>query len=169
MASQRLPKATEVYYLSIRYTERLAQVGSQPSVGSVGDSFDNALAETVIGLFKTEVIHRRGPWCNLEAFEYATLESNVLLVQGQLPMAAGLKTGALRESRGAVQIDSEADGNIRASFVKGELVHESAKTYPSCCVDDVVLRRQNRIRGRALVGRFVRAAERRAPCSCHHE
>ena len=61
-------------YLSIRYTERLAQVGVQPSVGSVGDSFDNALAETVIGLYKTEVIHRRGPWRNLEAVEYATLE-----------------------------------------------------------------------------------------------
>jgi transposase InsO family protein len=61
-------------YLSIRYTERLAQVGAQPSVGSVGDSFDNALAETVIGLYKTEVIHRRGPWRNLEAVEYATLE-----------------------------------------------------------------------------------------------
>jgi putative transposase len=61
-------------YLSIRYTERLAEVGAQPSVGSVGDSFDNALAETVIGLYKTEVIHRRGPWRNLEAVEYATLE-----------------------------------------------------------------------------------------------
>jgi putative transposase len=61
-------------YLSIRYTERLAEVGAQPSVGSVGDSYDNALAETVIGLYKAEVIHRRGPWRNLEAVEYATLE-----------------------------------------------------------------------------------------------
>jgi transposase InsO family protein len=61
-------------YLSIRYTERLVEVGAQPSVGSVGDSYDNALAETVIGLYKTEVIHRRGPWRNLEAVEYATLE-----------------------------------------------------------------------------------------------
>lgn len=61
-------------YLSIRYSERLAEVGAQPSVGSVGDSYDNALAETIIGLYKTEVIHRRGPWRNLEAVEYATLE-----------------------------------------------------------------------------------------------
>ena len=61
-------------YLSIRYSERLAEAGAQPSVGSVGDSYDNALAETIIGLFKTEVIHRRGPWRTLEAVEYATLE-----------------------------------------------------------------------------------------------
>ena len=61
-------------YLAIRYTERLADAGIEPSVGSVGDSFDNALAETVIGLFKTEVIRRRGPWRGLEAVEFATLE-----------------------------------------------------------------------------------------------
>lgn len=61
-------------YVSIRYTERLAEAGIEPSVGSVGDSYDNALAETVIGLFKTEVIHRRGPWRSLEAVEFATLE-----------------------------------------------------------------------------------------------
>lgn len=61
-------------YVSIRYTERLLDAGIEPSVGSVGDSYDNALAETVIGLFKTEVIRRRGPWRSLEAVEYATLE-----------------------------------------------------------------------------------------------
>ena len=61
-------------YLSIRYSERLAEAGAQPSVGSVGDSYDNALAETIIGLFKTEVIHHRGPWRTLESVEYATLE-----------------------------------------------------------------------------------------------
>jgi len=61
-------------YLSIRYSERLAEAGAQPSVGSVGDSYDNALAETMIGLYKTEVIHRRGPWRNLDEVEYATLE-----------------------------------------------------------------------------------------------
>jgi putative transposase len=61
-------------YLSIRYTERLAEAGAVPSVGSVGDSYDNALAETIIGLYKTEVIHHRGPWRHLEAVEYATLE-----------------------------------------------------------------------------------------------
>ena len=63
-----------VQYLSIRYTERLAEAGIEPSVGSVGDSYDNALAESVIGLYKTEVIRRRGPWKNLEAVEFATLE-----------------------------------------------------------------------------------------------
>ena len=60
-------------YLSIRYTERLAEAGIEPSVGSRGDSYDNALAETVIGLFKTEVIHRCGPWRGLEDVELATL------------------------------------------------------------------------------------------------
>jgi putative transposase len=61
-------------YLSIRYTERLAQIGIEPSVGSVGDSYDNALAETVIGLYKTELIRRRGPWRHIDAVELATLE-----------------------------------------------------------------------------------------------
>jgi putative transposase len=63
-----------VQYLSIRYTERLAEAGIERSVGSVGDSYDNALAETIIGLFKTEVIRRRGPWRNIEAVEFAVLE-----------------------------------------------------------------------------------------------
>jgi putative transposase len=63
-----------VQYVSIRYTERLVEAGIEPSVGSVGDSYDNALAETIIGLFKAEVIHRRGPWRSLEAVEFATLE-----------------------------------------------------------------------------------------------
>ena len=61
-------------YVSIRYTERLLEAGIEPSVGSVGDSYDDALAETVIGLFKTEVIRRRGPWRCLEEVEFATLE-----------------------------------------------------------------------------------------------
>ena len=61
-------------YLSIRYTERLKEAGVEPSVGSVGDSYDNALAESVIGLFKSEVIDRRGPWRKLDDVEYATLE-----------------------------------------------------------------------------------------------
>ncbi len=61
-------------YVSIKYTERLADAGIEPSVGSVGDSYDNALAETINGLYKAEVIHRRGPWRSFEAVEYATLE-----------------------------------------------------------------------------------------------
>ena len=69
-------------YLSLRYTERLAQAGIAPSVGSVGDSYDNsprssrgqALAESIIGLYKTELIARRGPWRTCEAVELATLD-----------------------------------------------------------------------------------------------
>ena len=62
-----------VQYVSIRYTERLAEAGIEPSVGSVGDSYDNALAETIIGLYKTELIRQQGPWRSLEAVELATL------------------------------------------------------------------------------------------------
>jgi putative transposase len=62
-----------VQYLSIRYTERLAEAGAVASVGSRGDSYDNALAESFNGLFKTELIHRRGPWRNVEHVEWATL------------------------------------------------------------------------------------------------
>jgi putative transposase len=61
-------------YVAIKYTERLAEAGIEPSVGSVGDSYDNALAETINGLYKAEVIHRRGPWRSFEAVEFATLE-----------------------------------------------------------------------------------------------
>ena len=61
-------------YVSIRYTERLVEAGIEPSVGSVGDAYDNALAETINGLYKAEVIHRRVPWKSKEAVELATLE-----------------------------------------------------------------------------------------------
>ena len=61
-------------YVSIKYTERLAEAGIEPSVGSVGNSYDNALAETINGLYKAEVIHRRRPWRTFEAVEFATLE-----------------------------------------------------------------------------------------------
>ena len=61
-------------YVSIKYTERLAEAGIEPSVGSVGDGYDNALAETINGLYKAEVIHRRGPWRSFEAVEFAPLE-----------------------------------------------------------------------------------------------
>jgi len=62
-----------VQYLALRYTDRLAAAGIAPSVGTVGDSYDNALAESVIGLYKTEVIRRQGPWRHVEAVEFATL------------------------------------------------------------------------------------------------
>ena len=61
-------------YLSIKYSERLAEAGIEPSVGSVGDSYDNALAESINGLYKAETIWRRGPWRSMEAVEFATLE-----------------------------------------------------------------------------------------------
>lgn len=61
-------------YVSIRYSERLAEAGIEPSVGSTGDSYDNALAESINGLYKAEVIHRRGPWKSMESVELATLE-----------------------------------------------------------------------------------------------
>jgi transposase InsO family protein len=61
-------------YVSIKYTKRLIEAGIEPSVGSVGDSYDNALAETINGLYKAEVIHRRGSWKSLMTVELATLE-----------------------------------------------------------------------------------------------
>jgi transposase InsO family protein len=63
-----------VQYVSIRYTERFAEAGIEPSVGSVGDSYDNALAETIFSLYKAEVIRPNGPWRSLEEVESATLE-----------------------------------------------------------------------------------------------
>jgi len=79
---QRRPARDQLVYhsdresqcLSIKYTERLAEAKIAPSVGSVGDSYDSALAETINGLFKAEVLHRRGPWRSFEAVEYTTLE-----------------------------------------------------------------------------------------------
>jgi putative transposase len=83
-----------VQYLSIHYTERLAEAGIEASVGSRGDSYDNALAESVIGLFKTELIRHAGPWRGLEDVEFATLEwvawfntSRLMEVLGYLPPA----------------------------------------------------------------------------------
>jgi transposase InsO family protein len=61
-------------YLSLRYSDRLADAGIEPSVGSTGDSYDNAMAESIIGLYKTEVIRRHGPWRSLDAVEIATLD-----------------------------------------------------------------------------------------------
>ena len=81
-------------YLSIRYTERLAETGAVNSVGSKGDSYDNALAETMNGLYKTELVRNRGPWRGLEDLEYATLEwvdwfnhRRLFEAHGQIPPA----------------------------------------------------------------------------------
>jgi transposase InsO family protein len=89
-----------VQYLSIRYTERLAEAGIEPSVGSRGDSYDNALAESVIGLFKTELIRQVGPWRGLDDVEYATLEPRAVSARSRDDSdapAPGL--GGLREPR----------------------------------------------------------------------
>jgi len=81
-------------YLSIRYTERLAEAIIEASVGNVESGYDNALAETINGLYKTDVIRKRGPWKNLEALEHATLEwvhwfNNLRLLEpiGNIPPA----------------------------------------------------------------------------------
>ena len=105
-------------YVSIRYTERLAEAGIEPSVGSVGDKYDKALAETINGLYKAELIHRCGTWRCFEAVEFATLTwvdwfNNRRLLEpiGSIPpaeayamlsepaMAARLKLNGLRETR----------------------------------------------------------------------
>jgi len=115
-------------YVSIKYTERLAEAGVEPSVGSVGDSYDNALAETINGLYKAEVIHQRGPWRSFEAVEFATLEwvnwfnyrrllepiGNIPPAEAeqryyamleQLAMAASLKRNGLRQTRGGSNLE----------------------------------------------------------------
>jgi transposase InsO family protein len=106
-----------------RYTERLAEAGIEPSVGSVGDSYDNALAETIIGLYRTEVIRQRGPWRNIEVVELAPLEwvdwfnhRRLLETIGDVPPAdcrnqesghhGRLTTRSLRDSRGGSAVRS---------------------------------------------------------------
>ena len=93
-------------YVSIKYTERLSEAGIEPSVGSVGDSYDNALAETINGLYKAEVIHRRGPWRSFEAVEFATLEwvdwfnhRRLMEPIGNIPPAEAEASYTLRDSR----------------------------------------------------------------------
>ena len=107
-------------YLSIKYTERLSEAGIEPSVGSVGDSYDNALAETINGLYKAEVIQRRGPWRTMEAVEFATLEwvdwfNNRRLLEpiGNIPPAEAEKRYYAMMAKTAVAADSNkiASGN----------------------------------------------------------
>ena len=86
-------------YVSMRYTERLATAGVAPSVGSVGDAYDNALAESVIGLFKTEVIRRRGPWRGFDDVEYATLEWVAWFNQQRLLEPLGYLSPAMFEEQ----------------------------------------------------------------------
>ena len=111
--------------MSIKYTERLAEAGIEPSVGSVGDSHDNALAETINGLYKAEVVHRREPWRTFEAVEFATLSSGwtgSTIAGFWNPSASSAAEAEERyfamlndqaHGRG-VQLDNLASGNARA-------------------------------------------------------
>ena len=99
-------------YVSIRYSERLAEAGIEPSVGSRGDSYDNALAETINGLYKTELIHRRAPWKTKEAVELATLEwvswfnhHRLLESLGYIPPAEAEENFHRQQERQTVQAD----------------------------------------------------------------
>ena len=115
-------------YLSMRYTDRLSEAGIDPSVGSRGDSYDNALAESIIGLFKTEVIQRKGPWRYLEAVEFATLtwvdwfnRRRLLEPIGYLPpaeyeanyYAQAWKGGARRQPDPNTELDATADKRLK--------------------------------------------------------
>ena len=97
-------------YLSMRYTGRLADVGIEPSVGSRGDSYDNALAESIIGLFKTEVIHRKGPWRHLEAVEFATLDWVDWFNARRLLEPIGYVPPAEYEAQYYAQLETESTG-----------------------------------------------------------
>jgi putative transposase len=97
-----------VQYVSIKYSERLAEAGIQPSVGSVGNSYDNALAETIIGLYKTEVIRKRGPWKHLGAVEFATLEWVDWFNHRRLLQPIGDRPPAEREAQYYQQFDESA-------------------------------------------------------------
>ena len=99
-------------YLSIKYTERLVEAGIEPSVGSVGDSYDNALAETINGLYKTEVIRLRGPWRSLEAVELATLEWVDWFNNRRLLEPIGNIPPAEAETRYYAQLEEPAFGGI---------------------------------------------------------
>ena len=96
-------------YVSLRYMERLAEAGIEPSVGSRGDSYDNALAETINGLYKAELIHRRVPWKNREAVELATLE-----------WVAWFNHHRLLESIGSIP-PAEAEANYYRQFASNTL------------------------------------------------
>ncbi len=94
--------------MSIRYSERLAEAGIEPCAGSVGDSYDNALAETINGLYKAEVIHRRGHWRTAEAVEFATLEWIDWFNNRRLPEPIGNIPPAEAEERYYATLDEPA-------------------------------------------------------------
>ncbi len=96
-------------YVSIRYTERLTEAGIEPSVGSKGDSYDNALAETINGLYKAELIHRQGPWKTVESLELATLEWVTWFNHHRLLEPIGYMPPAEAEQRYYLQLAQQAE------------------------------------------------------------
>ena len=96
-------------YVSIRYTERLAEAGIEPSVGSKGDSYDNALAETINGLYKAELIHRRAPWKTVESLELATLEWVTWFNHQRLLEPIGYLPPTEAEDRYYLQLNAQAE------------------------------------------------------------
>ena len=102
------PPLESAQYVCLKYTERLAAAGIEPSVGSVGDSYDNALAETINGLYKTELIHRRGPWRSFESLEFATLEWVDWFNNRRLMGPIGNISPAEAEQRYYAQLESPA-------------------------------------------------------------
>ncbi len=96
-------------YLSIRYSERLAEAGIEPSVGSRGDSYDNALDETINGLYKAELIHHRAPWKTRESVELATLEWVAWFNHKRLHSSIGYMPRAEAEANYYNQLGTTAD------------------------------------------------------------
>ena len=109
-------------YLSIRYTEKLTEAGFKASVGSVGDSYDNALAETMNGLYKAEVIHKDGPWKGLDEVEHATLtwvdwfNHRRILNRLEISLPLSLKSGIMNRSQ-----TKQHDSNKTASDKLGRI------------------------------------------------
>jgi putative transposase len=115
-------------YLSMRYTDRLTEAGLEPSVGSRGDSYDNALAESVIGLFKTEVIQRKGPWRHLAAVEFATLDWVDWFNTRRLLEPIGYVPPAEYEARYSEQLRRPAaNDNVSPAAIEGDA--NAARTW----------------------------------------
>jgi transposase InsO family protein len=114
-------------YLAMRYTDRLAEAGIEPSVGSRGDSYDNALAESIIGLYKTEVIQRKGPWRHLEGVEFATLDWVDWFNTRRLLEPIGYVPPAEYEARYYEQLDRDAtSADVRPAAVPGGILQPAA-------------------------------------------
>jgi len=107
-------------YLSIRYTERLAQAGIEPSVGSAGDSYDNALAESIIGLYKAEEIRRRGPWKGVEEVEFGVPLSSARYKQ-DIAALGTRSEGVLRLQPVSFAYRDEAQGVVHYGLIAEEV------------------------------------------------